>query len=436
MKKEKKTIFIHSLFRTGSTYTWNKFRQNDRYCCYYEPFHPELAEITLENPCPWAYDSNTTDELRHPRVEKDYLFEYKKLLRPGQKGVPFFKKSFSFDDFCNNDDNPDQERYIDYLVESSGDQIPVLQFNRSALRVRWFKRNYPGAINIYLVRNPRDQFQSYMSMAEDNRLDIFLAMDLLVAGINFRSKYFKSLAAHIPLFEYHSHLFADEQFIYSRLLPLYSTAEKYNIFYFTWFSAFFENARYADLLLNIDLLSTSAAYRLKVNEVFKTLGIENIDFSDARIGHYKTTSLTGKQMKQIEEAIQSLILKKYTNKAIDGFYKKIDPHNRAGFKLDKPGLYRLKKMSSPKIDTGKALMDKYRHLFDRFSRELVNHYHLIRELQKESIEKNRLLDQKDQQLLQKEAYIERIFSSKSYRAGRFILSPFILLEKIIKKSKK
>ncbi len=85
---------------------------------------------------------------------------------------------------------------------------------------------------------------------------------------------------------------------------------------------------------------------------------------------------------------------------------------------------------------GKALMEKYRDLFDHFSRELVNHNHLIQEMQKESIEKNQQLNQKDQQLLQKETYIERIFNSKFYRVGRFILSPLILLERMIKKDKK
>ena len=311
MKKEKKTVFIHSLFRTGSTYTWNKFRQSDRYCCYYEPFHPELAEITLETPCPWAYDSNTTDKLRHPRMGKDYLFEYQKLLRPGQKGVPFFKKSFSFDDFCNNDDNPDQERYIDYLVESSGDQIPVMQFNRSAFRVRWFKRNYPGAINIYLVRNPRDQFQSYMSMAEDNRLDVFLVMDLLVAGINRHTPYFEALAGHLPLWEYHSPGFEDEQWFYNLLLPVYNLEEKYLISYFIWYTALLENLLHADLLLNIDLLSTSDSYRRRIHEQFAGLGLENIDFNDANIGKYKEYSLNKEKAAEIEETAQSLIIKKY-----------------------------------------------------------------------------------------------------------------------------
>ena len=109
-------IFIHSLFRTGSTYVWNKFRQNKHYYCY----------------------STATARVRHPRITKNHLAEYEKLLQPNHRGIPFFKKSFSFDDYCNNDPNPDLKRYIDYLISGAAAEgkTPVLQFNRTAFRIK------------------------------------------------------------------------------------------------------------------------------------------------------------------------------------------------------------------------------------------------------------------------------------------------------------
>ena len=459
MNKENKPIFIHSLFRTGSTYIWNKFRQNKGCCCYYEPFHEVLGEITVERPSPWYWDAKTTEQLRHPPVEKDYLFEYKKLLRPGHKGVPFFKKSFSFDNFCDNNDNPDQERYIDYLVENSGDQIPVLQFNRSALRVQWFKRHYPGMLNIYIVRNPRDQFQSYLVMQEINKLDVFLAMDLQITGINLNCKYFKPLAARIPLFEYHFPRAADEGFIYGLLLPLYSTAEKYYIFYYIWFSALIENILHADILLDIDLLSTSAAYRRQAAQALEAYGIENIDFSDAKVGLYKKTTLKVKKMKEIEEAVQTLVLTNRPAKDIDRLDRNLH-HNlnlHAKIKPHWPTPGRLKETSLPKIDIDRELIKKYKAGFKHIADEMARQHGLVREAEEKSKQKDlqliqkdreltqkdkqleqkgRQLAQKDQQLLQKDAQIKRISNSKSYRVGRFILWPFILLERIIKKDKK
>ena len=85
----KKPIFIHSLFRTGSTYIWNKFRQNDKYYCFYEPFHPALSEITNDN----IEQLLTKDfeSVNHPSLSKYYLYEYKKLLGDGRTSLPYFK---------------------------------------------------------------------------------------------------------------------------------------------------------------------------------------------------------------------------------------------------------------------------------------------------------------------------------------------------------
>jgi hypothetical protein len=279
-------------------------------------------------------------------------------------------------------------------------------------------------------------------------------MDLQAAGINLNSKYFKPLAGRIPLLEYHSPRAADEGFIYRLLLPLYSTVEKYYIFYYTWYSALIENTLHADFLLDIDLLSTAAAYRRQVAAALEAYGIENIDFSDAKINHYKKTTLKVKKMEEIEEAVQTLVLKKRTAKEIDRLNR--NPHW--------PGPERLKETALPKIDINKELIKKYKDGFKHIADEMARQHGLVREAEEKSkqkdlqlVQKNRelaqkhrqleqkdrqlaqkdqQLEQKDRQLLQKEAHIKKIFNSKSYRVGRFILWPFILLQKIIKKHKK
>ena len=143
MKKEKITIFIHSLFRTGSTYTWNKFRGNPRYHCYYEPLHQILAQVNKEN----IEETFRRDYqlVHHPQLSRYYLYEYRHLLEDQHMGVPYFKKSFSFDEFCyKEEENPDLKKYIDFLVAGAGEKIPVLQFNRSALRVRQLLKHLFG----------------------------------------------------------------------------------------------------------------------------------------------------------------------------------------------------------------------------------------------------------------------------------------------------
>jgi hypothetical protein len=345
----KKPIFIHSLFRTGSTYVWNKFRQHGGYWCYYEPLNQVLAKIDTQTPSIWAYDAHTSGRLRHPAIDKYHLWEYKDLLIPGRTGVPFFKKSFSFDDFCNNDANPHQKQYIDFLLRGAGagDKTPLLQFNRTALRIRWFKTHFPGAAHIYLARNPRHQFHSYLSMLRSEKLDIFLTMDLLTASINRNSQYFKPLSERIPLCEYHSGSFEDERLVYSQLLPLYSDKEKYYIFYFTWFSALLENALHNDFILNIDLLSADPGYRRKVMERFEALDIRGIDFEDAAIGKYDADAIPAVDIEEVEAEVRALVTGRFLQHQIDRIDSALDPENRDFFQVGKTQLTRFKNTPVP-----------------------------------------------------------------------------------------
>ena len=276
-------VFIHSQFRTGSTYLWSKFRQDRGNCCYYEPFHQDLVKLGPQRPHLWSHDRMTTRAMRHPDLDKNYLAEYEPLLSPEQAGVPFFKKSFSFDDFCNNGPNPEQKQYIDFLIAQTGSRRPVFKFTRSSLRIRWFAENYPEALHIYLVRNPRDQFQSYVMMDEENKEQIFLVMDLIAASINKQQPLFCCLAAHLPLLEYHADSFDTELEVYRRLLNYYSLEQRFFIFSVIWFQALVENALHAGLIININLLQESPAYRDAISRRLAEQGAGDSDFSDCRI---------------------------------------------------------------------------------------------------------------------------------------------------------
>ena len=201
-------VFIHSLFRTGSTYVWLKFRKINEYYCYYEPFHQVLPRLTVEI-------SNIYDEensrlfMRHPPLDKRYFFEYEKFLSEGARGVPYFKKSFIADEFCYVGDGQGLKRYIDFLISGAGNKIPVFQFNRSALRVKWFKEQYPESFNLYILRNPRDNWASCMSFLREGN-SFFVTMDLLLSSINLKDYHFNKLSKIVPLFEYHDKDFKKE----------------------------------------------------------------------------------------------------------------------------------------------------------------------------------------------------------------------------------
>jgi hypothetical protein len=332
MTMNKKPVFIHSLFRTGSTYVWNKFRQDEKYYCYYEPLHQVLAKITPEN---IEYMlTRDYESVNHPKLDRYYLYEYKPLLKEGATGIPHFKKSFSFDEFCENDKNPDFKQYIDYLIAGAGDKIPVLQFNRSAFRVKWFKENYPGSLNIYLVRQPHDQWKSYFELYNRTTYGAFFVMDLLIASMNKDKKGYRLLSENLPLLTYRNDTQDKEENFYRVILDSYSKKEKYFIFYYTWFKALFENVLYADFIMNINLLSNNPSYREKVTGFLKNRGLEGITFEDARLKEYASYPLPVKELTGIEEAVRDMILRSLPGKQIDHFLRKIPQEDRNYFRFN------------------------------------------------------------------------------------------------------
>ena len=319
---DKKPVFIHSLFRTGSTYIWNKFRQSDRYYCYYEPFHQDFVSLSREHPDLWEFSKAVTEHMHFPDLERSLTFEYRSLFVPGENGLPLFRKSFSFDEYCYNGSNPRVKKYLDSLIANAKDKIPVLKFNRSSLRIRWFKSNYPESVNLYLVRHPHDQFHSYLSMMKDNGLDVFLIMDLMIAGKNQNAGMFKLLASRIPLVDFPKRNFQIERLIYGILGNCYSIKEKYYIFYFIWLYSYYENVLNADLIVNLDLLTSNPYYREKIVRFLRNADFPPVEFQDARIHKYQTFLLEKNTMREIEQEIQSQFFRYIDKKEREIFFAK------------------------------------------------------------------------------------------------------------------
>lgn len=304
-------IFIHALFRTGSTYVWNKFRQFPNYVCYYEPFHHLLGGITPNN----AKDTLTLDfkAAGHPELDKYYLYEYVTCLRESTPGVPFFRKEFSFDWFCLSagETNPYQKKYVDFLILAAGKKIPLFQFNRTALRSGWFKSFYPGSMNVYLYRNPRDQWQSYRAIEARTSYDRFFVMDLIALSKNRESTLIRPLAHVIPLLKFNSAAYADEELFYRTLSQAYGEKEKYFIFYYLWLLSMLENALHVDMLWDINALASDKTYRKKIQQWLVDKNIDPIDFDDCHITRYSDFQLPPDTMAEIETQVQELIICAY-----------------------------------------------------------------------------------------------------------------------------
>jgi hypothetical protein len=276
-------IFLHSLFRTGSTYIFNVFRRSqEAYWCYQEPLH-EVVFLSRENPSLLEVDQglDLVTLLRHPPIEEIY---FKELIEVWPAWKDNISAGMIYNDYFAPTDKGFNKAYWQSLIDAAPSQ-PVFQECRTSGRISAMKK-FVGGVHLYLWRNPWDQWWSYKidPYYFDATSRMFIhshnapkPAKLLVASLGLTS--FSGLPENIP-----------EAFNYYRERPL-SSAQSYQIFYMLWCLALREGLKNADQLLNIDQLSDSSVYRTQAIVDLQQQGIIGIDFSDCVIpqGIYSET---------------------------------------------------------------------------------------------------------------------------------------------------
>ena len=153
-------IFIHSLFRAGSTYLFNAFCRSDRdYWCYQEPANELLRHLNDDADEILQTGSETSCGLRHPELKKPYFWEFHQV-KDSLMGL--FQKSFSYDDLfvdASSGLSDAEVRYYWALITNAKGR-PVLQFCRSTGRIGALKDTFSGR-HIHLWRSPHNQWWSY-----------------------------------------------------------------------------------------------------------------------------------------------------------------------------------------------------------------------------------------------------------------------------------
>ena len=296
-----KPIFIHSLFRTGSTYIWNKFRHSDDFTCYYEPLHNELLGIPKESlkvPELDKFDFN-----KHPVLDKPYFWEFKDLILE-DGGILNFNERFVAEEFCYNGNNPELKLYIDTLIDKAKAQ-PLFQFNRSALRTKWFKNNYEDSINIYLLRNARDNFASFERYINIDNV-FFSAMDLVIIQYNLNQPVFSWLSKYIDLSSLKVGIESAIETCSEQVVTLTST-DRYMLFYTIWYVSLLFNSVYADFILDVNKLSDSMPYNNGFIEWLSSCGIYGVTFEDAALNTHDEYTLTNETFDLVESVVQANI---------------------------------------------------------------------------------------------------------------------------------
>src|SRR5271155_1926691 len=156
-------IFLHSSWRTSSTWFWSKFRPFSETACFFEPFSEELGTITSEKAA-WA-GFNVWDS-RHPPIDPYYL-EYLPIIQ-STGGVALFDRPMSLDWFIpvgglRGELREAEIQYLALLIEHAREQgkTPVFGATRSLGRL-WAIKSSFGGFHVFLHRNLWRQWLSYL----------------------------------------------------------------------------------------------------------------------------------------------------------------------------------------------------------------------------------------------------------------------------------
>lgn len=271
-------VMIHALFRTGSTYLWQKLRGIERLHCYYEPLHEELAYFSHDDL--EVHKNRHSPGRFHERNQEAWFFaEFEGLIPETGRGVLGYHREMAYDGFAANEPDPRLHDYIDGLLRNTQGRRPVLQFNRSALRQQWFREAYPDAYHVYLVRDPASQWASYTRFFTPARRG-FSRNDAIIAGKNLDRPLIRPLNNLVPLVPYAgTHDFFK---FYDAVFDQYDWPERYALFYYLWLTGLVEGCRSSDLVIDMLRLTRNAAYRLRVEFEFLCLDIP-LNLEDADI---------------------------------------------------------------------------------------------------------------------------------------------------------
>ncbi|MCK7542790.1 hypothetical protein MLC59_01220 [Marinobacter bryozoorum] len=265
-------VFIHSLFRSGSTYLFKAFRRlGDGYTCFQEPLH-EITVKAAANPQVLIDDqgNDKVRELRHPQLDNPYFSELHAL---GVEALEQLSEPEVYNHWFAPAGQPAGIGFWRTLIDKAPAR-PVIQECRSAGRMALIREQL-GGFHALLWRNPRDQWWSY-------QVSPYFDLTTQLTFNAAEPPALVQLAAELVGFKAQPHPPLDVTYDWYLHRPL-APDQAYQAFYTLWLLAMHYGLRYADLLVNIDSLSADPAERQRVIEGFGRAGVSGLDFSDCHM---------------------------------------------------------------------------------------------------------------------------------------------------------
>ena len=258
-------VFLHSSFRTGSTWLWAKIRSAPTTLAYYEIFHEALATLT---PADVSRFNVSSWDSRHPDAAS-YFLEFTPLLA-AEGGILGHDRRAPMEGFIPRN-GPDGElaaselAYIDHLVSQArtNRRIPVLSCTRSLGRARALRKSVGGK-TIFLYRNLFHQWASYCWQKENSNMYF---MGTIAGTLN--------AAQHDPFLK----ALADWYNIGDPNLPEEVLFQVFIILHLYIYSIVYD---VADVLVDLTAITANKHLRYHVEQELADLIAYPIDLSDVR----------------------------------------------------------------------------------------------------------------------------------------------------------
>ena len=289
-------VFIHSLYRSGSTWLFDRFRHaTSPYWCYQEPYHEATMWLQTHPDDLLGFDHRTSAALRHPVLDRPYFAEVHALR---EHVAPLFHKGISFDSLFDTSSCLTFHAYTRALIEFAP-QRPLLQCCRSFGRVRQIRSEH-GGIHIHLWREPREQWWSYQIQ------DYFDITSLAILQANSLPVPLQRVADRIGFRHERRSTFEED---YTSLLrfPI-DAAGRYMAFYALWLYSQWSNFELADCNISLDALAGEPAALQACMGRLQELGVDGVDLSACAVPHSQLGPADDSFFDLIEQEVRQLFL--------------------------------------------------------------------------------------------------------------------------------
>jgi hypothetical protein len=244
---ENSPIMVQALWRSGSTYVWQKFREERNLRCYAKPFHHSLTKPAQQ----LALDfQKAARKFGFQHIERNYYREYGKK----HNGVKKYSWKFAVQDFVlsEEDEHRDIEKYLSRLIKKAREKNkrPMLQFNRGVFRGSWLQNRF-SSTSLYVVRSPQAMMQSYEKIA-DGSPSYYLSCYTGIVGENRDSSLFDEFADFMSIPTQGSDKWQSHLQFYMRIVRSMDGQQKKDLLGYFWCLGLLHSSLYASDCLDMD----------------------------------------------------------------------------------------------------------------------------------------------------------------------------------------